>query len=369
MARVEHLITIDTEFSSHLRDLGVTGRIGQEECGALKLAQICRAERVKATFFVDVYGPHAARNELLREIGLRIQDQGHDVELHTHPDGRYDRQRGTMAHYSLSEQVEILQEGKAIFAKWFGCEPIAHRAGDWGANRDVFSALRATNIPVDSSVFAGWPTCRVDIPGGPTNRPTLYEGILEIPPTVFYRRGFGLAYPYRLLSTDGQSMREVMDVIQRLKPRLPLLVSVFHSFSLLEWNARRTRYWVARHEVRKFEQFVQAIARDDEATSLTMREIYEQYRRDPASVLGGSDGVPHSSAVYLIPRALERARSAVRGALVRSLDSHHGLRPWTRSGFRPIPRPTASGVSPRNPERERGAGEEKGTTGSVRGAP
>ncbi len=53
----------------------------------------------------------------------------------------------------------------------------------------------------------------------------------------------------------------------------------------------------------------------------------------------------------------------------RSLDSHHGLWPRARSGFRPIPRPTASGLSPRNPERERGAGTEKDTTGSARGAP
>ena len=51
----------------------------------------------------------------------------------------------------------------------------------------------------------------------------------------------------------------------------------------------------------------------------------------------------------------------------RSLDSHHGLWPWARSGFHPIPRPAASGSLSRNPERSRGTGTPEGSTPPGRG--
>ncbi len=55
----------------------------------------------------------------------------------------------------------------------------------------------------------------------------------------------------------------------------------------------------------------------------------------------------------------------------RSFDSHHGLWPWARSGFRPIPRPSASGSCssgawPSDPEPQRGTGAPKSTTGFPR---
>jgi len=59
----------------------------------------------------------------------------------------------------------------------------------------------------------------------------------------------------------------------------------------------------------------------------------------------------------------------------RPFDSRHGLPsillgtgwPWARSGFRPIPRPPASGSWPSDPERTRGTGVNRGATPPGRG--
>ena len=86
MAKRIHLFTVDTEFSSHPGELGVTGRVGGEEVGALTMGRLCAEAGVKATFFMDVYIDDPARGRLLRETGLRLQENGHDLQLHAHPD-------------------------------------------------------------------------------------------------------------------------------------------------------------------------------------------------------------------------------------------------------------------------------------------
>jgi hypothetical protein len=305
MPKTIHLITVDTEFSSHPEDIGVTGLVGGEEFGAARIASICNAYGIKATFFVDVYSYQRAYADLLRDTCLRVQDDGHDLQLHTHPDKLYDADRGYMALYSPEEQVEIIRHGMQVFHRWFGCAPVAHRAGDWGADEHTLAALAANGIPVDSSMFFGWPTCALRLTKGAINGPSVHRGVLEVPPTIFYIWGLGIFSSHRLVSTDGQPLGEIMRVVDKLeRGQGQLVVSVFHSFSFLEWNARRTEYWVSLDEVRKFERFVRSIAEHPGAGSMTFSELYEHYQRYPADVLGVDKQVPHSHLRFLGPQLL-----------------------------------------------------------------
>ncbi len=306
-----HVMTVDTEFSTHPGEVGLTGRLGGEEFGVTRLADICRRHGVRATFFVDVCNTQGERERLMREAGLRLREAGHDLQLHTHPEWAHDPTRSRMCEYELDEQVGILTQSRARFERWFGVSPVAYRAGDWSANDHTLAALRAAAIPVDSSLFFGWPPCELTNPEGASNRPRRCGDVLELPPTIFKGRGPGR--PYRLLSTDGQPYGEVAAVVRRLTAGgSPVLVSVYHSFSFLGWNRRRTRYWVERNDVRKFERFVEAIARDDRAEHLTVRELYERYRREPAFLLERPNGVPESSVRFVVPKLLERASSLAR---------------------------------------------------------
>lgn len=306
-----HVLTVDTEFSTHPGDIGLTGRIGGEAFGVELLAELCRRYGVRATFFIDVCNVQGDRERLMRETGLRLRAAGHDLQLHTHPEWAHDPRRSHMCQYDRQEQTDILARARERFERWFGEPPVAYRAGDWSANEDTLEALRAAGIPVDSSCFFGWPACALQSPAGGSNRPWRYGDILELPPTIFKNRGPG--HPYRLLSTDGQPYGEVAAVVQRLTAGgSPLLMSVYHSFSFLGWNRRRSRYWVARGDVRKFERFIEAIARDPRAASMTIRDLYEQYRRDPAFLLDRPDGVPESPMRFAVPRLMERVVSLAR---------------------------------------------------------
>lgn len=311
-AHTIHALTVDTEFSTHPGEVGLTGRLNGEEFGVMRLADICLRHGLRATFFMDVCNTQGERGRLMREAGLRLREMGHDLQLHTHPEWAHDPARSRMCEYELEEQIGILTQSRARFERWFGMPPMAYRAGDWSANDNTLVALRQAGIPVDSSLFFGWPPCELTNPEGASNRPRRYGDVLELPPTIFKSRGPGC--PYRLLSTDGQLYGEVAAVARRLAiGGSPLLVSVYHSFSFLGWNRRRTRYWVEPDEVRKFERFVELIARDPRAEALTIRELHERYRREPAFLLDRPDSVPESAAWRVVPRLVHRAVSAARG--------------------------------------------------------
>ena len=314
-SQVIHVITVDIEFSTHPGEVGLTGRIGGQEFGVSKLAELCQRHGVRATFFVDVCNVQGERERLMRETGLRLREAGHDLQLHTHPEWAHDPRRSLMSEYERDEQTDILVQSRARFERWFGVSPVAYRAGDWSANDNTLAALRAAAIPVDSSLFFGWPPCELTNPEGASNRPRRCGEVLELPPTIFRNRGPGCAY--RLLSTDGQPYGEVAAVVRQLTAgRSPVLVSVYHSFSFLGWNRRRTRYWVERNEMHKFERFVETIARDPRAVSSTVRDLYEQYQRDPAFLLDRPDGVPESPVRFAVPRLMDRAVSLARGWVI-----------------------------------------------------
>ena len=143
MTKTIVLITIDTEFSTHKDDVGVVGRIDGKDYGVARLVELLDKYHMKATWFIDVYTSKKQYLPAFINTCRKLQDHGHDLQLHTHPNGLYDPKRGSMQDYSLAEQIEIIARGKKIFMEWLGREPFAHRAGDWGANHNTLKALQA----------------------------------------------------------------------------------------------------------------------------------------------------------------------------------------------------------------------------------
>ena len=103
MKKMIVLITIDTEFSNHKDDMGIVGRVDGSDYGVPKLAALLNQYHFKATWFVDVYTNK--QNYVMEFISTcrSLQGRGHDVQLHTHPDGLFDPQRGSIQDYSLDE--------------------------------------------------------------------------------------------------------------------------------------------------------------------------------------------------------------------------------------------------------------------------
>lgn len=301
------LITIDTEFSNHRDGMGVFGTIEGRDYGVSKFMEICNRYNLKANFFIDVYTQKKEYRSRFIEMCLKLKNMGHDLQLHTHPDGLFDKNRYCLAQYSLSEQVEIISTGKEIFKDWFGGYPIAHRAGDWGANEDTLNAVGENKVFIDSSMFYAWPNCKLSREIVTKNKPFEFNGVLEIPATVFQCCGLGLFAPYRLFSTDGNSYHEVMHVMKKIKEsNMKIINMVFHSFSFLRWDSGRRHYSVSSNKIKKFDNLLNAISSDDSIELCTLSGIYKKYCEDPISILGTDDTIVSTGLKYLLPRCIDR---------------------------------------------------------------
>ena len=301
------LITIDTEFSTHKDDLGIFGRINGKEYGLPHLVQLLDQYGLKGTFFVDVYTDKKPYVKNLIDLGRTMKNVGHDLELHTHPNGLFDPRRGSMQDYTLSEQIEIIKQGKKIFREWFGHDPIAHRAGDWGANEDTLKALIENGITLDSSMFYGWDSCRLNWNLPTKNRLVVYNSLLEVPASVFHCRGLGLFSPFRLLSTDGNSLEETLDVLKQFQlHQIPVVTVVYHSFSFLRWNKERTEYRVDFNRLRKFEDFMKFLAREHSLKVLTVEELYASWSKNKDRFTAPEDFIPQTGIKKTLRRLWEK---------------------------------------------------------------
>lgn len=302
-------LTIDTEFSTHKEDMGIFGRINGEYYGVPKLLELLNQYKHKATFFVDVYTNKKEYLPRFKDICLELKKGGHDLELHTHPNGMFDSKRGGMKDYSLKEQTEIIKKGKEILKSWFGEAPIAHRAGDWGANYDTLSALQANQIYVDSSMFYGWENCQLNDPLLTKNRLVKYHTILELPASVFECVGLGVFKPYRLLSTDGNSFEETWDVLNNLrKQKIPVVTTVYHSFSFLKWDKERRCYSISQNRIEKFKKFLKALSECQDFQVKTVSEVYELYQKNRNGFDISHDAVPKMGLGASLSRIVDRIK-------------------------------------------------------------
>ena len=275
------LITIDTELSNHKDDFGILGRFNEKTFGLPKFLEVLSSRKMKATFFVDVYSGRKKYLPLLKSLCEDLKREGHDLELHTHPDGIIDQKRGQMRHYSLEEQIRIVHKGKELFHEWFGEAPIAHRAGDWGANSDTLEALMRNGILCDSSMFYRWRNCDLNQAPLTRNRIASFRNLIEIPATCYQTQGLGIFYPYRLLSTDGNSLAETIDLIEKIHiSQAGFINLVYHSFSFLKWNKRRTAYSVDYHRIKKFERLLDFLKQNPNYEIMTIKDFYAAIQKD-----------------------------------------------------------------------------------------
>src|SRR3954471_15811441 len=158
-------ITIDTEISSirtadwretHLaaeiqRD--IFGHTANGDFGITYEMDVMNAFGLKSTVFLESLFASVVGIEPLRRIVEAIRTRGHDVQLHAHPDwlcylkGAPPRTGAecTMCSFTVAEQVEIIQQAQENLRRC-GVTVSAFRAGDFDANCDTLTALRASGI-------------------------------------------------------------------------------------------------------------------------------------------------------------------------------------------------------------------------------
>lgn len=264
------VLTMDVEFSTHKEDMGVFGNIAGKSYGVPLFLEIARKHNIKITFFVDVYNVKEIYKKRYITICEQMIDEGHEVQLHTHPDGLFDKNRAYLGLYSLDEQADIIRTGKELLREWLGVTPRAHRAGDWSANSDTLRALSLNEIKIDSSAFWEYPSCGLRR----SENDFCSGGIVEIPPSTYNINGLKVFKKRKLLSTDGNPWGEFTYVLRELMRREPAVINlVYHSFSFLKWSNRRTVYSFSAQEIEKFEKLLCFIEKSDELEPVLLTTI------------------------------------------------------------------------------------------------
>ena len=146
------IITCDTEvgeLAGERKDafeIFIKGEINGREVGAGLINKIADKFNAKVEHYVDVYPFERYGEAKFKKLCCDILDAGHGVNLHTHPSGKFDKNRKFMWQYSFEEQLQIIKFGKDKIYEWTGVQVISHRAGGYGANDDTLSALYQNEI-------------------------------------------------------------------------------------------------------------------------------------------------------------------------------------------------------------------------------
>lgn len=259
------IITIDTEigekakFSEHGFDNFVMGKVNNEHYGVPKIVEILGSYGYKAEFFVDVYEFNYYGKKKYEKLCQYLRDEGHGVQLHTHPSYAYDVNRVNMHQYSLDEQIKIISDGMNMIKKWTGVQPIAHRAGGYGANNDTLRALKENNIKIDSSFYYKHSNCKIQL--NITNEPVIFDNVLEIPVTVI-KKNYSLLYipiPFQhqwlKLDINLLSLEDLKSSLIKVKSKYIIIFLHSSSFILRDrtlLNIKGVNY----EDLNKFEQLL-----------------------------------------------------------------------------------------------------------------
>jgi peptidoglycan/xylan/chitin deacetylase (PgdA/CDA1 family) len=223
------------------------------------LGEICAALLrfgYRATFFVDLCEVLTWGENFMREVCDRIRDAGQDVQLHAHPHHvSGDHKRWLLSEYTRKEQARILDYVIEQYRKFLGTQPLAFRAGGFGANRDTLELLAERGVAIDCSLMQGWRGCHLTAPMA--GAPFVLHGIREIPLTPTTLLGFP-GRPLRTAAIDFNWMP--LFVIKRILRRLrheeaPVATFLMHSSSLcMRLGSKRFLYRPAR--LRKLEKML-----------------------------------------------------------------------------------------------------------------
>ncbi|WOF42769.1 polysaccharide deacetylase family protein [Sphingopyxis indica] len=273
------IISFDTELSAALFQQGadaranfessVLGRCRDGDFGIEYQMDVLEAHGIKGVFFVDpmpalVYGP-----KIIEAIVRPIVSRGHEVQLHIHTEwlkfARFNpvgKQTGrNIADFALPAQKKLIGLARDILVSAGAPDPIAFRAGNFGANDDTLAALAALGFRYDSSFNAAYlgRECRIGLDADNLGM-RFHHGVCEVPVSGLMDRP-GSFRPAQLCAMSKEEMRDALD---HAAASGAIQFSAFsHSFELMS----RDRAVVNRLAVARLKALCRAVADDPRVSS------------------------------------------------------------------------------------------------------
>ncbi len=238
--RTQICLTIDTEFSicSTFNDPTKGARpvaepavycyVNGKSHGLEFLLESLESYAAKATFFVEAVNTCYFEFDRMGQIAKRINDAGHDIQLHIHPawiefrDGAMDRRDGvwqpndSCANRDLKDLISIFRVGLEAFEYWNLPRPVALRTGNMQVDRTVYIAQHALNIPLASNISLPiyFPKPKdLHLFSGRHH----IENVLEVPVLTFFDIKVGRYQHLRPLQITAISIKEMESVLWKAR--------------------------------------------------------------------------------------------------------------------------------------------------------
>ena len=194
----------------------------------------------RAVFFVDPMPALVWGVAAIEDVVAPILRAGQDVQLHCHtewlklapPGGPLAGLEGrNIKDFAFEEQCRILEWARDTLVSAGAPNPVAFRAGNYGANRDTLRALKEIGLHFDSSHTPGITGGDSDLDLRQTDtQPLIHEGIVEVPVScVGDLRG-----RLRHAQVTALSLREMRAALRHARDhQTPTFTLVSHSFELI----------------------------------------------------------------------------------------------------------------------------------------
>jgi len=277
------VVTIDVEAlprrrpANHVENL-IWGRLDGAEIGIQRMMSIGSKRQCPLAFFVDLC-EIPLYPDAFAPIAREIVTQGHDFQLHAHPDvlpSGFWRERGIPKYTQDLCQFE-LDQARSLFdfllgatASWGVPRPVAFRGGAFRYNQAILIAMAENGI----NLGFNYKQLSVNQSQNAENLPSFRwsNGITELPLTMLPWQGRLQAFEFSATSglqfSNLQSIYSYMnDYYQRLGDDA-VLVLLMHSWSFLYMN-RTTGYFEFKDEqlAEQFDAFLANLPQDVEVVS------------------------------------------------------------------------------------------------------
>lgn len=274
------MLTVDAEAlpkrasTDHVKRL-IWGEHDNGTAGIREMCAISDEVGAKHVFFVDVCGAYDRKEEV--GDAIRWLDQaGHDVQLHTHPEylpedfwrghGFRFRPRFLNQYDQAKAEFTVAHFGKFV-ADITGKPIRAFRAGSFRWNANTIRALEKAGIPLSFNNSTSAFLRGQSVYSERTNRPfTWSNGVVEVPVTERqFSPPFADSWWGRLQFPAAQQLRNPPWRV--LAPHTmfcdaSFLVLLLHSWSLLYWNVEGHAAYCDDKRVDDYRKLVRKLAKD-----------------------------------------------------------------------------------------------------------
>ena len=237
------LVSIDTEGPAGIDPVErmIYGRLKDgQEYGIKFLMKLFDERSIRGLFFVDIPEMVDHGTEKIERVLKDIDQSGHDIGVHVHPDHMADPHRRYLWEYSASEQYDIIARCTEFYEKVLHRAPISFRAGRYGANNDTIDILERLGYKYDMSEFYASRYCKIT-PEITWNRIAQCgdKKLREVPVTTF--KSLSTPFYSRNDQIDAgnmpmefrRNMRKIID-----EGPVDVVSLFFHSFQFLDWRKK-----------------------------------------------------------------------------------------------------------------------------------